>query len=139
MKHILSLPWLAGREAKQLDTEMDQRLRAGVTPPQEPPPWLHASVMNGVRDQAGAAPATPRLRLAWALPVAAAALLAGWFLLRPTDPLTGRLASEEIPALMLSEVTWQSAAVAVQPLDDELTNLTRDLKRTQEFVLASLP
>jgi len=139
MKQFVSTPWLASQEANRLDAEVDQRLRAGITPPPEPLPWLHASIMNDVRQEAAARPAVPRWRLVWALPVVVATLLVGWFLLRPAGPETGTLAGGNSPASQLSDVAWQGAALAVQPMDDELTNLTRDLKRTQEFLLASVP
>jgi hypothetical protein len=139
MKFLPLMPWFASRDAKRLDVEVDQRLRAGVTPPSEPPPWLHASIMNGVRQQAEVRPVASRWRLVWALPVVVVAILVGWLVFRPTAPQAGRLASGDTPAPVLSEVAWQGATLAVQPLDDELTNLTHDLKRTQEFLLASVP
>jgi hypothetical protein len=140
MKQWFSVPMSASRKVKRLDAAMDQRLRASVTPPEEAPPWLHASIMNAVRQSATMKPEPGRrFRLAWALPVVLVALLAGWFWLRPSIPQGGEMASGVTTDSPLPGVAWQGAALMVQPLDEELTNLTRDWERTREFLLASLP
>ena len=126
--------------AKQLDSAVDRRLRAGVTPPAEPPPWLHASIMNAVRQSAATdSSGGLRVRLAWLMPILLVLLLTGWFWLRPSAPEEGALAGGVTPASPLPDTAWHSAVRVVQPLDEELANLTRDWHKTTEFLLASLP
>jgi hypothetical protein len=140
MSQWFSFSGLGGNEAKQLDSAVDRRLRASVTPPAESPPWLHASIMNAVR-QSAATQAEPghRFPIAWALPLLLVTLAAGWFWLRPSTPWEHGMASGVTPASALPDTAWQSAARVVQPLDEELTNLARDWEKTTEFLLASLP
>ena len=140
MKRWLSSSKSDDAGAKRLDTAVDQRLRASTTSPEEAPPWLHASIMKAVRQNTGVESTSGlRFRFAWALPVLLVVLLAGWFLLQPPTPGGSELANEGGPTAPLTEAAWQSAALVVQPLDEELANLTRDLERTQQFLLASLP
>jgi negative regulator of sigma E activity len=110
------------------------------------PAGLHSSIMNAVRSEAEEprqAQIIPWLR--WlAAPAATALVLAGvWLLIRPergpeSAPPTSLAAATtalELPHTIARDVPAQVLA----PLSDEMDRVNRDLDRTREFLIASLP
>jgi hypothetical protein len=124
---------------------LDRRLRESCGAPAEAPPWLHAGIMNQVRSEAGAAQRMPSprrwgLRLVWT--GAGAALIVALWLLggggprQPSALMSGRASDAD---QVLREAAVLGATAVLSPLESELDGLTRDLDRTADFLLASLP
>jgi hypothetical protein len=128
---------------------LKRALKATPAPASEPPPGLHEDIMRAVR--AGARPATQvRELVLWrwlpAPALAALVLLAVWGALRPAWDSSRRAAAERaglgpaVAVLDLGERVAQSMpSEMVAPLSEEWERLNRDLDRTQQFLLASLP
>jgi hypothetical protein len=131
---------------------VDRALR-NQPPAFKPPPDLHFTIMNEVRQAARCDSRSPRrgtsgFSLRW-LPVpgvAALALVAVWWLLnRPAStpvrhPVTNSSSLEVGPALELgANATRDIPPVVVGPLSDELDRINTDLSNTAYFLLSSLP
>lgn len=123
-----------------VSSSVDRALAGGPAKPQVPPS-LHDSIMRAVEAAGPAsAPVRPQAGLRWLLvPVLAVLLLAGvWsFLHRPSrpQPMARAAAALEIGEAMADTVP----SVVVAPLSDEWQRINRDLDRTAQFLLASLP
>ena len=128
---------------------LGRALEAAPPSAAEPPPGLHQAIMRAVRSGASShVPAREPLLRHW-LPASAAAammLFAAWLALRPApDSPMGSLTQAEAlkPALAVLEfgtrMTPRMSSEMVAPLAAEWERLSRDLDRTQEFLLASLP
>lgn len=124
---------------------LDQRLRASRTPAPEPPPWLHASIMNEVSCATAERVKHPQLRLplaAWACAAACIVVVATiWVLMPVNHPRqevalnTGQSEADGVVRL----VAVQGAVALMEPFESELANLSRDVNVTTDFLLASLP
>ncbi len=113
------------------------------------PPWLHGWVMGSVRKNAIPKQA-PRwsVRVAWASGAVAALALAllCWTIYSSREPQLQRQEADAgsfeaaSSALRLGNDMAQIAPTAmVAPLSNELDQLNKDLNKTAEFLLASLP
>ena len=124
---------------------VDQRLRAGRTPAPDAPAWLHASIMNEVRRADARTKDRPlrrRLRPFWAWAVAGVTLVvAVWMLSSRSYSRDETLfsAGQADADGVVRAAASQGATAVVKPFEVELENLSRDLDRTAEFLLASLP
>jgi hypothetical protein len=115
----------------------------------DPPPWLHGWIMRSVRKDAipKQAPHWP-VRVAWAsgaVAVLALALLC-WTIYSSRRPQLQRQEADSgsfeaaSSALRLGNDMAQIAPMAmVAPLSNELDHLNKDLNKTADFLLASLP
>lgn len=109
---------------------------------------LHSSIMRAVRGQAEVS-RQPRIVpwLRWlAAPAATALVLAGvWLVIHPAAGPEPRPASPELlgaPAVALElphQIARTVPAEMLAPLSEELDRVNRDLDRTKEFLIASLP
>lgn len=124
--------------------ELDQRLRTSRVPAAEPPPWLHASIMNEVRQQAAESATTTRRhvsRPAWAWGVASAILTVMVLMLVNSMQSGSRSllnATHADADEMIRRAASQSAGALTAPFDTELDNLSKDLDRAAAFLIASL-
>ena len=138
----------ASAELRGIEQEMlalDRALKEAA-PRAEAPGSLHQSIMQAVRaaNRPAAAPRQPSM-LRWVpVPVFAVMLVLGvlWVLQSPVRPpaQTAQPLAAATTALNLGNQmvrTMPSAVVA--PLSDELERLNRDLDKTAQFLLASLP
>jgi hypothetical protein len=117
-----------------------------ASPRPEAPPGLHASIMRAVRNADAPEPVRARTVLRRWLPAPAFALLlvAWWVFSHQSTPsgssAESRVMSDAASALELGEtITYSAPQAMLLPLSDEWENLSRDLDRTTEFLLASLP
>lgn len=126
-------------------TALDQRLRDSRAAATEPPPWLRASIMNEVRQNAvesGVRPVARRLRPVWIwAAVCAVTMVVAWGVFRParSGPETALSASHADADAVVRMAARQSAGALTGPFDAEMQNLSQDLSRATEFLLASLP
>ena len=142
----------AGQSARQFAEDLarvDERLRAAQLEP-EAPDSLHASIMTAVRAQSPTQPADARQRPVepvpgilllgrragwWAAPVYAAVLVA---CLLAALHLMPRPAPRS-PFASVEKGLTQLPGTVLSPLSGELESLQRDLEKTTQFVLASVP
>ncbi len=134
---------LCGIEQEML--ALDRALKE-TAPRAEAPASLHQSIMQAVRaaNRPAAAPRQPSM-LRW-VPVPAFAvilvLVAVWVLQSPVRPpaQTAQPLAAATTALHLgNQVVRTMPTAVVAPLSDELERLNRDLDKTAQFLLASLP
>ena len=119
-------------------------------PKTDAPPFLHKSIMRAIETSRPVEDSRPAI-LRW-LPVPAMAL-AGllilglvWFFLRPTPPKAkvGSPSPQTLTQATLVLESGENMAVTMPdalltPLSEELQRLNRDLDRTGQLLLASLP
>lgn len=135
---------------------LDERLRQPAGPgPFEPPADLQADIMREVRRAQSRGPAgaeAPRLRqlvpgLRWGLAAAlvlgvglAASLALHWTGHLALPP-GGRQARGPLPTVapLVEQVASSGAAVLSRPMNRQLEDLSRDLRETAQFLLASVP
>jgi len=123
---------------------LDRALKE-TAPRAEAPASLHGSIMQGVRAADRPAAARQPSVLRWVpVPVFAAMvlLLVLWVLHAPvrTPVQNAQPLAAATSALKLGDQVVRSMPSAmVAPLSDELDRLNRDLDRTAQFLLASLP
>jgi hypothetical protein len=141
--------WLsASAEVRGMEQEMmalDRALKE-TAPKTEAPASLHSSIMQAVRaaNRPAAAP-RPMAVLRWVpVPVFAVVLVlvALWVLQSPVRPpvQTAQPLAAATTALHLGDqVVRTIPSAVVAPLSDELQRLNRDLDKTAQFLLASLP
>jgi len=106
-----------------------------------PSPFLHRSIMRAV-EAAGPAPAPPRLRpaLRWLpAPALAVLVLSAIWLWRDRSPQPQPIESAAAVLAMGESVAQSAPSTVVAPLSDEWRRLNRDVDRTAQFLLASLP
>jgi hypothetical protein len=122
-------------------SNLEYRLRRTASSP-APPPDLHDSIIQAVRNCRAPGQAAPR---SWCRPSLAAAVLvwlvawAGWWTLsRP--PAQPDLLTTATATLERSRVIPQEAQFAMlSPLSQEMEFLGRDLRNAVDFLVASLP
>jgi len=126
-------------------TALDHALKASV-PKVQAPPALHGEIMRAVRatEQSAAVPQGVSLLRWWPAPVlVAAALFVVWQAQRTPVRLPAQDAqslAEATSALeMGGEMARSAPSAVVALLSDELDRLNRDLDKTAQFLLASLP
>ncbi len=142
----------AGQSARQFAEDLarvDERLKAAQPEP-EVPDSLHASIMTAVQAKSHPQPAGARQRPVkpvpgilllgqragwWAAPVYAAVLVA---CLLAALHLMPRPAPRS-PFASVEEGLTQLPGTVLSPLSGELESLQRDLEKTTQFVLASVP
>ncbi len=105
------------------------------------PPWLHARIMRGVREEA--VPAAPQYRAHWAW-IPAAALVLLFCVWQWTERASAPAAPGWSTSVTTTIETGQRMAVTmpntvVSPLTDEWQYLNHDLLHARDFLLASLP
>jgi hypothetical protein len=138
----------ASAEIRGLEEEMmalDRALKE-TAPKTEAPASLHQSIMQAVRaaNRPAAAPRQPSV-LRWVpVPVFAVILVLGvlWVLQSPVRPpaQTAQPLAAATTALHLGgQVVRTVPSAVVAPLSDELARLNKDLDKTAQFLLASLP
>jgi hypothetical protein len=138
----------ASAELRGIEQEMmalDRALKE-TAPRAEAPASLHQSIMQAVRaaNRPAAAPRQTSM-LRWVpVPVFAVMLVLGvlWVLQSPVRPpaQTAQPLAAATTALHLGDQMVRTVPTAVvAPLSDELERLNRDLDKTAQFLLASLP
>jgi len=136
-----ALSELCGIEQEMM--ALDRALKESA-PKAEAPASLHRSIMQAVR--VASRPAAEQRQpavLRWVpVPVIAVVLLlVGWWALQsPVRPPAQTPLAAATSALQLGDqVVRAMPSAMVAPLSDELERLNRDLDRTAQFLLASLP
>ena len=137
----------ASAELRGIEQEMmalDRALKE-TAPRAEAPASLHQSIMQAVRaaNRPAAAPRQPSV-LRWVpVPVFAVMVVLGvvWMLQSPVRTVqTGQPLAAATTALQLGNQMVRTMPTAVvAPLSDEWERLNRDLDKTAQFLLASLP
>ena len=137
----------ASAELRGMEQEMmalDRALKE-TAPRAEAPASLHQSIMQAVRaaNRPAAAPRQPSV-LRWVpVPVFAVMVVLGvvWMLQSPVRTVqTGQPLAAATTALQLGNQMVRTMPTAVvAPLSDEWERLNRDLDKTAQFLLASLP
>ena len=137
----------ASAELRGIEQEMmalDRALKE-TAPRAEAPASLHQSIMQAVRaaNRPAAAPRQPSV-LRWVpVPVFAVMVVLGvvWMLQSPVRTVqTGQPLAASTTALQLGNQMVRTMPTAVvAPLSDEWERLNRDLDKTAQFLLASLP
>jgi hypothetical protein len=120
--------------------EVDRRLRAGSFRPAAPSA-LHGAIMQEVRREARRAESRPVGRIWGWLAVPATAVLVMIVLgqLRPAEPAASPLVPAAAALKFGNSIVQSAPHTALSPLTEEWERLNRDLGRTADFLLASLP
>ncbi len=140
--------------------ELDRRLRR-LVPADAAPAGLHAGIMRAVREEQAELLRTPQASsasslspvLRWACATAAVALLglALWVALRPwggqgggvpqAPELVRRVETAPLPCIspLVEQLASNSVAILGAPVNRQIEDLSRDLRETAQFLLASLP
>jgi hypothetical protein len=119
---------------------LEEELRR-TRPCAAPPADLHRSIMRAVRtaaDESERASPSPLWR--WMIAPALAVMAAALWLIWP-QPEKGALLSNAAQVALdrAHAVPQQASAVVLSPLSDELECLNRDVQKTVDFLLASVP
>ena len=144
------------RRAAELDRRLRQPAHADAAPA-----GLHAGIMRAVREDHAELIRTPQAPLAssltpvlrWTCATAAVALLglALWVALRPSGgqgsrvlpapELVRRTETAPLPCIspLVEQLASNSVAILGAPVNRQIEDLSRDLRETAQFLLASLP
>ena len=133
------------RAIEQEMVDLDRALKE-TAPKAEAPVWLHGSIMQAVR--AAQSPVTAERRpnlLRWLpAPALALMLLLATFLAMHRPARTPEQNAQSLAAATSAlhfgnQMVQTMPSAMVAPLSDELIRLNRDLGKTAQFLLASLP